>query len=482
MDVNVNEKVYHWSAFIIAFTCNEIEIFDANDNSIIYMICFIKEKGWRFIMIKNLKIVKLFGRFDYNIKFNDKGILIITGPNGFGKSTILRMIDDFCNGSMSDLFSKYRFKSFEIKTQNSKIKLTILSEKYKINDLLIPKRDIELFDFILEGKSFSPISKMKSEFEYNKVRMMYNRLRQDRRFTNQEVDNFLFNDEKKEKAVPEYSETVNAIKLLREEIGDVSFIQEQRLIEKKIIDEEYDMFSENQVEYHKVINEKSDNLKKMLYDIMRKHSIISSELDSTYVRRLFDENAPKINNIEKSLNSLYEKQEKLEKYGLSELKNVQIFNKLDKKKMSTFEKELRIYINDANTKYNVFSDIIDKLELYERIVNRKLKFKQMILSSANGITILSDEGVMLDLANLSSGEQEIIVLFYKLIFESDVNLLLIDEPEISLHIAWQKEILDDFKSIIKLNQNMRLIIATHSPQVISNNWDLQVDLGEQYEW
>ena len=72
------------------------------------------------------------------------------------------------------------------------------------------------------------------------------------------------------------------------------------------------------------------------------------------------------------------------------------------------------------------------------------------------------------------------VLFYKLIFESDVNLLLIDEPEISLHIAWQKELMNDFKEVINLNKGMQMIIATHSPQIISDNWDLQIDLGEQY--
>lgn len=86
----------------------------------------------------------------------------------------------------------------------------------------------------------------------------------------------------------------------------------------------------------------------------------------------------------------------------------------------------------------------------------------------------------MDLNKLSSGEQEILVLFYKLIFESDVNIILIDEPEISLHISWQKEILNDFKKIIELNRNIHVIIATHSPQILSDNWDLQVDLAEQY--
>ena len=34
----------------------------------------------------------LFGRFDYTIEFKEDGLTIITGPNGFGKSTILNCI------------------------------------------------------------------------------------------------------------------------------------------------------------------------------------------------------------------------------------------------------------------------------------------------------------------------------------------------------------------------------------------------------
>jgi len=55
--------------------------------------------------------------------------------------------------------------------------------------------------------------------------------------------------------------------------------------------------------------------------------------------------------------------------------------------------------------------------------------------------------------------------------------VLIDEPEISLHVAWQKEFLKDLKEIIAI-QNMPVVIATHSPQIIDNNWDLTVDLED----
>ena len=46
-------------------------------------------------MLSRIVYEKLFGIFDYQIELKDGGVTIITGPNGFGKSTILKSIDAF---------------------------------------------------------------------------------------------------------------------------------------------------------------------------------------------------------------------------------------------------------------------------------------------------------------------------------------------------------------------------------------------------
>ena len=53
-----------------------------------------------------------------------------------------------------------------------------------------------------------------------------------------------------------------------------------------------------------------------------------------------------------------------------------------------------------------------------------------------------------------------------------------DEPEISLHLSWQKKIINDLIEILKLNP-MDVVIATHSPAVIGNRWDLTVELNAE---
>ena len=75
----------------------------------------------------------------------------------------------------------------------------------------------------------------------------------------------------------------------------------------------------------------------------------------------------------------------------------------------------------------------------------------------------------------SSGEKETIVSFYNLLFKiSSGEILLIDEPEISLHIAWQRMFINDLIKIEEL-RNLTILVATHSPQMISGNRNIQID-------
>ena len=72
-------------------------------------------------------------------------------------------------------------------------------------------------------------------------------------------------------------------------------------------------------------------------------------------------------------------------------------------------------------------------------------------------------------------------MFYELIFNSDEkSVFLIDEPEISLHVAWQVEYVKILEDIC--NQNgMQSIIATHSPDIVNGRNDLLISLGHEGE-
>ncbi len=442
-------------------------------------------------MLQSIKITKLFERFNYELSFSNEGIMIITGPNGYGKSTILRIINNFCNDNLEKVLA-CSFRKLTIVCDNGSIHITKNKNFFKINDFEFPYPK-EKWD---RSHGLPPFIRRVGYDEYidirtkEKIKFSNDFLKQlslwDNDIVEQKIALTIYNEIVVQSSlknikikVEELNKAFEQIKFIQNSIGKVHFIQEQRLIEKREASEDERRYNQSKEEYVTVINENSEKLKAELAEIMKKHSSLSSNLDSTYIKRLFeaDQNNNDFAYVLDRLRELQKKQDKLQKYGLAEIQNASYLNQLDKDKLSRFGIELSIYLEDANAKYQVFEAIIDKLDLYERIVNEKLTFKKMFLSSSYGIQVKTDEGALLSLNDLSSGEQEILVLFYKLIFESDVNLLLIDEPEISLHIAWQKELMENLKSVVNLKKNIQVIIATHSPQIISHNWDLQVDLG-----
>ena len=69
---------------------------------------------------------------------------------------------------------------------------------------------------------------------------------------------------------------------------------------------------------------------------------------------------------------------------------------------------------------------------------------------------------------LSSGEKQILAILLTVLVEDQQNyVLFMDEPEVSLHIDWQQQLID---LILQLNPNVQIILTTHSPAVIMNGW------------
>ena len=123
----------------------------------------------------------------------------------------------------------------------------------------------------------------------------------------------------------------------------------------------------------------------------------------------------------------------------------------------------------------------NKLKLFAEIFNERNRItKKTITFGRDGIKLTVD-GSPLALDCLSSGEKNDFIMFYELIFNSQKNgLVLIDEPEISLHIEWQKTFLDSLLDICKMN-GLKAIVATHSPNIIHGHRELFAERGIEYD-
>lgn len=114
----------------------------------------------------------------------------------------------------------------------------------------------------------------------------------------------------------------------------------------------------------------------------------------------------------------------------------------------------------------------------QQLSEPKKKFQDLIddLFSDTGKKIIRTEneisftqiGETLHPYQLSSGEKQMLVILLTVLIEDNLPyVLFMDEPEVSLHIEWQKRLID---LILDLNPNVQIILTTHSPAVIMNGW------------
>lgn len=105
-----------------------------------------------------------------------------------------------------------------------------------------------------------------------------------------------------------------------------------------------------------------------------------------------------------------------------------------------------------------FQDLID--DLFSDTGKKIIRTENEIRFSQIGETLFPYQ--------LSSGEKQMLVILLTVLIEDNLPyVLFMDEPEVSLHIEWQKRLID---LILDLNPNVQIILTTHSPAVIMNGW------------
>ncbi len=105
-----------------------------------------------------------------------------------------------------------------------------------------------------------------------------------------------------------------------------------------------------------------------------------------------------------------------------------------------------------------FQDLIDELfkETGKKIVREENEIRFLLVDEE------------LYPYQLSSGEKQLLAILLTVLVEDNLPyVLFMDEPEVSMHIEWQKKLID---IVLELNPNVQIILTTHSPAVIMNGW------------
>ena len=435
------------------------------------------------LRIRQIRIEGLFGLYNHCINLNLKErVTILHGPNGVGKTITLRMVEALLNGR-TDILSQMSFSQISLEfTDNSKIILSPPStnEQTKLNiqepvsltlELIDKNNEYRKHQLSLESEMISSANELSANIKWlvPLVGVRWNDLNQRDELSAYEVVHryFSFLPEEKQKSI------INRYNLINELENKIItyFIDTERLLCKTE--------SQWSKKFQPTVIEYSQELKRIIDGALAHYAHNSQALDQSFPQRLFSPiiETPKDSELKMRMTKLEQQRHALREIGLLDEVSDQPFDLAELDKVSsTQNRAMALYIDDTEKKLSVFDDLAHSAKLMLDTINGKFNNKHLRIDKEKGFVVTNDAGQDLDLNLLSSGEQHEIVLYYDLLFRIKPNtLVLIDEPELSLHVVWQKRFLPDLLKIAEVAK-IDVLIATHSPYIIGDYTDLMVAL------
>jgi len=374
--------------------------------------------------IRTIRVTKLFGIFDHTIPLNgDERITIVYGPNGFGKTFTLSLVNEL----FSPLDSFY-------------------GELFRI----------PFGEVAVEFDDGGEIGVSRKETKSGVSLRFYGRRRGTR------VRTFEVKENGGKTGDPAWLRDIK-------DAVTVRFIHTERLTR----------FDDDTWPYSfQTVNDFDEDIRSRIQNVLAEYAELSQSLDRTFPMRLIKSGRSDmgLDEMKSRLHQLEKKRNRLVCAGLVDRQEIDLkfLDGIDDSNRNV----LAVYIGDAEKKLAVFDGFAEKIELLLRIVNDRFNHKRMEISRRDGFVVRTSDEKILPPDMLSSGEQHVIVLLYELLFNvSPDSLILLDEPELSLHIIWQQEFIRDLEEVNRL-AGFDVVIATHSPQIIHDRWDLAVELKD----
>jgi predicted ATP-binding protein involved in virulence len=467
------------------------------------------------MQIQQISVTGLFGIFDHVIPLNmaDR-ITIIHGPNGFGKTAILRLLDGLFNYRYS-VFRTVPFSKFKIDLDNGSyveiVKTINESEKKEEITLNFCDRYLKIDSFSLKriysdrdiGSDLRFLDNIPGLYQVNSKSWRYvptneilsleeviyrfeDKMPPDLSFSEEPEWLWLFED--KMPANLRFSKEPEWFKDLKSNIH-LRLIESQRLL--NVVDRiparrsAYSELDSEAFSMLPTVSAYSNELAQILRDKFTEYGVISQSLDRTFPTRL-------VQRQPSSTLTTEELRDRLDRLEVNRSRLIQL-GLLNKNENSEFPIQspvidentkniLSVYVEDVEKKLSTLDNIATKLELLSKIINSKFAYKEIDFSREKGFVFKtlynssSSDSHALSPTDLSSGEQHELVLLYELLFKIEAkSLVLIDEPELSLHVGWQVNFLKDLQEVTKL-ADLDILMATHSPDIIQDRWDLTVEL------
>ena len=441
--------------------------------------------------ITKVEIIGLHNRFDICQEFR-QGINIIYGDNGDFKTTLLHVIANLSNNDF-ERFLHLTFNQISIHMNNGIIlfvewrsenrDLMIVRQSDKRRELVELSRikdnqtnTVAYSEFPLPDCAYFPTSRMILDAWFSSQRNVL-QLSDQIDGTSREKTKLLLRDAFGQ-FMPEvnFSSVSEIIVKLRGRLESVS-LEVVRADQKILADSFYKSISLSSTKETDI--RKSDtNLDSVIEDIINLHSQIETYSIYPYLQ-LPKVVIARIREIEDSVNGDSECRLRETEHKLIGICKAALSDLLFKVEDSFLEFDT--YLHSINSFFNrkrieITSENEERFSPIMRLIFENGQLIDRFIADASEENNLGKEGtakpyidLTLDDANegiqkLSSGEKQIISLLYAAHI-SNQEIVLVDEPEISLHIDWQERLLEEMEQQLEQKQ---VIVCTHSPMIGSN--------------
>lgn len=425
--------------------------------------------------VKNAKIEGLFGYADHDIEFNLNDVTILTAPNGAGKTHILKLV----SAALSlDYFTLLRhpYKSLQIELENDTgLRVSRSSTDTGASITILALKDGDPWGSELTV-SEDMIEALNDKFPSHVVRTGPGRW-YNKRIGRSVSDNYIetrygINVQQSLYGLPEHGE-----------LGEVCSGPPPVLIDTKRLDSSRDekyLQSESRhlnVRDHQGaearIREYTQELNQQVNEARRNSIRATQSADASFAARALEVATMTIKETElrRRYNETVDRYEKLSKNALAVGERPLDF---PESTTPTVRRILRVFLDDWDKRLEPLIPLNNKIQTLRSILDSRLSpsGKMTGMSARGNLEFKTKSGRRIAVVQLSSGEQHLVALFTMLLFSAQVgSLVLIDEPEISLHASWKHALLDDLEQVAAVS-GLQIVVATHSSAIINGNWDL----------
>ncbi len=149
--------------------------------------------------------------------------------------------------------------------------------------------------------------------------------------------------------------------------------------------------------------------------------------------------------------------------------------------LTTISNVINPYIDGIEARLNALQHLHDSIDSFCRIINSFYRDKEIMFDLKKGPEIKATSGAFLAPSALSSGERQLLLLFCNILVARDMNsIFIIDEPELSLNVKWQRNLVNTLVDFTK-DAKIQFLLATHSIELLARHRDhvLKLDARSQ---